>query len=95
MAIDTAEKRKSVSGVMGVPLIPGVTPNSSKDSEWRAEAGWSYSGIAVGLPVFGMGCWSAGEVYNPGFQKGEVYNPGFQKGQNYLPGFQKGQAVCN
>lgn len=45
MAIDSAEKRKSISGIwMG---IPGVTPNSAKDSEWRQEAGWSYGGIAV------------------------------------------------
>ncbi len=45
MAIDTAEKRKSISGVGGPPLIPGVTPNSDKDQEWRQEAGWGYSGI--------------------------------------------------
>ena len=43
--IDTAEKRKSVSGTW-LPLIPGVTPNSGKDSEWRWEAGWNYSGRA-------------------------------------------------
>ncbi len=47
--IDTAEKRKSVSGLW-LPLIPGVTPNSGKDAEWRAEAGWSYSGIAFAPP---------------------------------------------
>ena len=51
MAIDTAEKRKSISGVGGVPLMPGVTPNSSQDAEWRQEAGWSYSGILVGGAV--------------------------------------------
>lgn len=45
MAIDTAEKRKSISGV-GL-MIPGVTPNSSKDAEWRQQSGWSYSGIAA------------------------------------------------
>ena len=51
MAIDTAEKRKSASGVGGVPLIPGVTPNSLKDAEWRQQSAWSYSGIsAVDLP---------------------------------------------
>ena len=49
MAIDTAEKRKSISGI-GIPcLIPGVTPNSGKDAEWRQESGWSYSGIAAGV----------------------------------------------
>ena len=43
--IDTAEKRKSVSGIW-LPLIAGVTPNSGKDAEWRWEAGWNYSGRA-------------------------------------------------
>src|SRR5687767_15295032 len=46
MAIDTAEKRKSISGIPF--LIPGVTPNASKDQEWRQESGWSYSGILAG-----------------------------------------------
>ncbi len=46
---DTAERRKSVSGIW-IPLIPGVTPNSGQDAEWRAEAGWSYSGIAFAPP---------------------------------------------
>ena len=46
MALDSAEKRKSVSGVaLG---IPGVTPNSGQDQEWRQEAGWGYSGILAG-----------------------------------------------
>lgn len=48
MAIDTAEKRKSISGI---PYIaPGVTPNSSQDQEWRQQAGWSYSGILAATP---------------------------------------------
>lgn len=47
MAIDSAEKRLSISGIP-VPLIPGVTPNSGQDGEWRQESGWSYSGISVG-----------------------------------------------
>lgn len=81
MAIDTAEKRKSVSGVVGVPFIPGVTPNSSKDAEWRAEAGWSYSGIEVSDAISGPGCWATGQVYLPGFQKGQIYTPGFKAGQ--------------
>jgi len=46
MAIDSAEKRKSISGIDW--LIPGVTPNSGKDQKWRQESGWSYSGIAAG-----------------------------------------------
>lgn len=40
MAIDTAEKRKSISFV--VIVSPGVTSNVSKDVEWRQEAGYSY-----------------------------------------------------
>ena len=41
MAIDTAEKRKAISGV--VPFFAvGVTPNASTDLEWRQEAGWGY-----------------------------------------------------
>ncbi len=51
MAIDTAEKRKAISGIM-LPLIPGVTPNVSKDAEWRSESGWSYRGfLAVLVPI--------------------------------------------
>lgn len=26
-------------------------------------------------------CWTAGEVYHPGFQAKQVYNPGFQAGE--------------
>lgn len=45
MAIDNAEKRKSISGIwMG---LPGVTSNAAKDAEWRLQVGWSYSGITV------------------------------------------------
>ncbi len=51
--INTAEKRKSVSGVW-LPLIPGVTPNSGKDVEWRWEAGWSYSGVATEVVAAGQ-----------------------------------------
>ena len=45
MAIDTAEKRKSLSGIQNSVLIPGVTPTAGKDQEWRQEAGWGYPGI--------------------------------------------------
>lgn len=44
MAIDSAEKRKSISGINLVDG-PGVTPNSAQDQEWRQESGYSYSGI--------------------------------------------------
>ncbi len=43
MAIDSAEKRLSISGI--TMLLPGVTINASPDVEWRQESGWSYSGI--------------------------------------------------
>lgn len=47
MAIDSAEKRKSLAGIL--PFLPvGVTPNASKDQEWRQEAGWGYPGILSG-----------------------------------------------
>lgn len=53
MAIDTAEKRKSIAGIPSAFRIPGVTPNVVKDLEWRQESGWSYSGIltAVAIPA--------------------------------------------
>ena len=41
--INSAEKRKSISGINY--FMPGVTPNSGQDQEWRQEAGYSYSGI--------------------------------------------------
>ncbi len=47
MAIDTAEKLKSISGIW-LPLIPGVTPLLAQDQEWRQESAWSYSGILAG-----------------------------------------------
>ena len=50
MAIDSAEKRRSISGI-GL-ITPGVTPNASKDQEWRQEACWSYSGILVTIAVY-------------------------------------------
>lgn len=51
MAIDSAEKRRSVAGV-GVPgIVLGVTPNASKDGEWRQQVGWGYSGIVPGNPA--------------------------------------------
>lgn len=53
MAIDTAEDRKTISGIAGPPMIPGVTPNSGKDAEWRQQVAWSYSGVLVypGAPL--------------------------------------------
>jgi hypothetical protein len=48
MAIDTAEKRRSAAGV-GYWLYLGLTPNVSKDAEWRQQAAWGYSGISAGV----------------------------------------------
>ena len=49
MAIDTAEKRKSLSGIQHF-LIAGVTPTAAKDQEWRQESGWGYPGILAATP---------------------------------------------
>ena len=51
MAIDTAEKRRDVAGIAAFPMGPAVTPNASKDSEWRQQVAWGYSGIAAGEAV--------------------------------------------
>ncbi len=55
MAIDSAEKRKSAAGVGFWVVGPGVTPNSSKDAEWRQQSGWGYSGIAAAAPSGAVG----------------------------------------
>ena len=54
MAIDSADKRRSASGVAFLPLGPGVTPDSTKPEAWRQQAGWGYSGIPTG-PFVGTG----------------------------------------
>lgn len=46
--IDTAEKRKAISGIHLYAAGPGVTPNALADQEWRQESGYSYPGIAAG-----------------------------------------------
>lgn len=52
MAIDTAEKRRSVGGAfVGALILPSVTNNASPDAEWRLQAGWTYSGIPLGAPA--------------------------------------------
>lgn len=47
MAIDTAEKRRSVAAIPYGWAGASVTPTLSKDAEWRQEVGWSYAGIAA------------------------------------------------
>ena len=51
MAIDNAEKRKCVAGIPFWPMSPSVTPNASKDQEWRQEAGHGYCGILADSPA--------------------------------------------
>lgn len=48
MAIDTAEKRRSVSGVHFEPWMPAVTPNATHDQQWRQEVAGAYAGILAG-----------------------------------------------
>lgn len=43
MAINTAKKRKSISGIP-FPYAPGVTPTAEKDQDWRFSAAGSYAG---------------------------------------------------
>lgn len=50
-AIDTREKRQSAF-YFRRQGVPGVTPNASKDQEWRQEVRFLYSGIlASGAPT--------------------------------------------
>lgn len=48
MAIDTAAKRRNISGLLAGITSVGVTPDSSKPVAWRQQAGWGYSGVVVG-----------------------------------------------
>lgn len=43
MAIDTAQKRRSISGIPF--LLPGVTPNATQDNAWRRASAWNYTGL--------------------------------------------------
>lgn len=52
MALDTAEKRKSAAWLVTGLGASTVTPNASKDQEWRQQAAWGYSGIAAAFLVF-------------------------------------------
>ena len=44
----SAETRLSATG--HPVLIPGVTPTSGKDAQWRLEVAWLYAGIAAFQP---------------------------------------------
>ncbi len=54
MAIDNREKRQSAATAGMVFMPPSVTPNSSKDKEWRQQVGWGYSGIVVAGGMIGI-----------------------------------------
>lgn len=45
MAIDNAEKRRAVANIWWTYVGVGVTPNVSKDKQWRQESGRGYPGI--------------------------------------------------
>ncbi len=45
MAINSAEKRRNITGLLTGVFSVGVTPNAAKDVEWRQQAGWGYLGI--------------------------------------------------
>lgn len=45
MAIDTAAKRRAISGLLAGLTIVGVTMDATPDIAWRQNAGWGYSGI--------------------------------------------------
>jgi len=51
MAIDNAEKRKSVAAISQPYYTPSVTTNSGTDQEWRQQVAQSYSGILAGGAV--------------------------------------------
>ncbi len=52
MSFDTAEKRRSAAQMVTGLFPPTVTPNTLKDTEWRAQVCWGYSGVLVGaLPT--------------------------------------------
>ena len=48
MAIDNREKRQSALSAFFRLSIPSVTPNATKDQEWRQQVLWGYSGILAG-----------------------------------------------
>ncbi len=55
MAIDSALKRRSVSGIAFRKRGPGVTPDAAKPVAWRFNAGRMYSGIVSPTPGTGAG----------------------------------------
>lgn len=58
MAIDNAEKRRSAAVVGAFWLGPGVTSNLAKDTEWRQQVAWAYSGFISFVAVASLVCGS-------------------------------------
>ena len=50
MAIDSAPKRKSISGIHLYANGPGVTPDNTQPQAWRQTAGYGYYGILADAP---------------------------------------------
>ena len=63
MAIDTAAKRRSVSGILTGLTIVGVTMDATPGVEWRQSAGWGYEGIASTVAAFTPGLIGVADVY--------------------------------
>lgn len=53
MAIDSAPKRRAISGILSGLTIVGVTMDATPDAAWRQSAGWGYLGIEVELGIAG------------------------------------------
>lgn len=80
MAIDTAQDRRSASGVPFLPVGPGVTPDTLKPLAWRQEAAWGYSGIPIAGIVLGTQLFIAtqgasGDTYSQS-SSGDTYSQG-------------------
>lgn len=55
MAIDSASKRRGVSGVGFWVVGPAVTPDAARGLGWRQSSAWGYLGIAAGAPPVSSG----------------------------------------
>jgi hypothetical protein len=74
MAIDTAAKRKSVSGILTALTIVGVTADATPGPEWRQTAGWGYEGISTSPPpAFAPTLMGAADVYGIPAIAADVY----------------------
>lgn len=73
MAIDTAAKRRSVSGILTGLAIVGVTMDATPDVAWRQSAGWGYQGIEVVSSTFAPTLIGPADVYQIGLPAADVY----------------------